>query len=370
MAKAKFIETGGNSFFGTYIYDQIVPHNHFFRKLNEIIDWQTFTKKLLKLYRGGAEYGRPPFDPALILKMLLVAYLYDISERQVEDYINYYLPAKYFLGIAVDQQAPDHSTLSKFKKRLIDNQNLVKFEELLAEIVSQALETGVAFGSIQIMDSVHSVANVNTGKDEGRKGKGAGPRDPDAKWGVKHTRKVKDEEGKTHQQREYFYGYKAHISLNAENGLVTSVVVTPGNAYDGHRLPELLEQDLAHGVPFDTVAADRGYDDGNNHFLLQSNGLHSAIRLNDYRTQKKDKNKQVWFELLATSEYQQGCKERYKIERKFGEAKQSHGLGRCRYVSLSRFWLQAILTAIALNLKRLVKILCGVRFKNGTLAAA
>lgn len=370
MAKAKFVETGENSFFGTYIYDQIVPQDHFFRKLNEIIDWGAFTKKLLKLYRGGAEYGRPPFDPALILKMLLVAYLYDISERQVEDYVNYYLPAKYFLGLAVDQQAPDHSTLSKFKKRLIDNQNLVMFEELLLEIISQALEKGVTFGSIQIMDSVHSVANVNIGKDEGRKGKGKGPRDPDAKWGVKHTRKVKDEEGKTHDQREYFYGYKAHTSLNAENGLITSVVATPGNAYDGHRLPELVEQDLAQGISFDTVAADRGYDDGNNHFLLQSKGLHSAIHLKNYRTQKKDKNKQVWLELIATPEYQQGCQERYKIERKFGEAKQNHGLGRCRYVGLVRFWLQALLTAIALNLKRLVKILCSVSFKNGELVAA
>jgi hypothetical protein len=98
-----------------------------------------------------------------------------------------------------------------------------------------------------------------------------------AKWGTKHTRKVKTYEGKTLTQRQSFYGYKAHASINAENHLITSVIVTSGEAYDGHLLPRLLERDLAQGVPLDTVAAGRGYDDEANHCLIQSKGLHSAI---------------------------------------------------------------------------------------------
>jgi len=81
------------------------------------------------------------------------------------------------------------------------------------------------------------------------------------------------------------------------------------------------------------------------------------------RTQKKDANKQVWLELVQTPQYRQGLKERYKIERKFGEAKQGHGLGRCRYLGLTRFAVQAFFTAIMLNLKRMVKLLTGVGFK-------
>ena len=100
------------------------------------------------------------------------------------------LSAKYFIGPAVDQKAPDHSTLTKFRKRLIERGKLEAFEEMLSEIIQIALESGVQFGSIQIVDSVHSVANVNTSKDESRKKKGQGPRDPDAKWRVKHIRKV------------------------------------------------------------------------------------------------------------------------------------------------------------------------------------
>ena len=246
----------------------------------------------------------------------------------------------------------------------MDRGKLATFEEMLAEIIQIALESGVQFGSIQIVDSVHSIANVNTSKDKNRKNKGQGPRDPDAKWGVKHTKKVEDEHGNPKEQREYFYGYKAHVSLNAESGLITNLVATPGNAYDGHKLPELVNRDLELGLPIDTVAADRGYDDGNNHYFLQERGLHSAILLNTYRTQKKDENKDIWVQLKTTSEYKQGLRERYKVERKFGEGKQGHGLGRCRYVGQIEFAVQVLLTAIALNLKRMVKLLTGTNFKG------
>jgi len=120
MAKERFVETGKNSFFGDYIYDQIVPQEHFLRKLKQIIPWEQITKKLIKLYKGGGMYGRPPFDPAQVLKIDIIVYLYNISERQAEIYVNDNLSVKYFVGLAVDQKAPHHSTLTKFRKRLIE----------------------------------------------------------------------------------------------------------------------------------------------------------------------------------------------------------------------------------------------------------
>jgi hypothetical protein len=46
--------------------------------------------------------------------------------------------------------------------------------------------------------------------------------------GVKHKRKIKNEEGQEEEQVQYFYGYKAHVSLNAANHLITSLEVTSG----------------------------------------------------------------------------------------------------------------------------------------------
>lgn len=364
MEQQRFIETGRNSFYGEYLFDQVVPQNHFLRKLKQMIDWKRFTNKLIRLYKGEGVVGRPPFDPALVLKVELIAYLYNLTERQVEVFLNENLPAKYFVGLAVDQKAPDHSTLTVFRERLVRRGKLKVFEEMLGEIIQQALRNGIKFGSIQIVDSVHTVANVNTDKDQMRQKKGKGPRDPDAQWGVKHQRKVKTETGADEKQTEYFYGYKAHVSLNAENGLITSLDTTSGEVYDGHHFCSLVDHDLQQKLPVKTYAGDKGYDDGNNHYYLELRKLNSAIRLKHSRTEKKDKNKQVWLDLEQSPHYQQGLRERYKIERKFGEAKQRHGFDRCRYLGKVGYALQAFFTMIMLNLKRMVKLLTGVGFKT------
>ena len=364
MAKKRYVNTRDQSFFGNYIYDQVVPENHFLRLLNQLIDWDRFTERIIELYRGGGEYGRPPFNPIQLLKMCLLAYFYNLSDRQVEVYVNENLPAKYFVGLGLDQKAPDHSTLTVFRNRLIKQGDLGVFEVLLAEIVQIALASGIQFGSMQVIDSVHSEANVNTAKDKGRKDDGKGPRDPDAKWGAKGKQKAKDQNGKEVDQVKYFFGYKGHVSMNAESNLITSLEVTSGEAYDGHHFCSLVDQDMAQNIPADTYSADRGYDDGNNHFYLEHHHLHSAISLKDIRIQKKDDNKHIWVEMIQTPAYKAGQKERYKIERKFGEAKQGHGLGRCRYLGLLGFGIQMFFTAMVLNLKRMVKLLTGVGLKT------
>ena len=62
-------------------------------------------------------------------------------------------------------------------------------------------------------------------------------------------------------------------------------------------------------MPVDAYAADKGYDDGDNHFYLEQHGLYSAIRLKRKRTEKKDANKQVWVELSQMPHHQQGLKD-------------------------------------------------------------
>ena len=245
MAKKRYVNTREQTFFGNYIYDQVVPENHFLRRLNQLINWDQFTERLIELYRGGGEYGRPPFNPTQLLKMNLLAFFYNLSDRQVEVYVNENLPAKYFVGLGLDQKAPDHSTLTVFRNRLIQQGDLGVFEVLLAEIVQIALSSGIQFGTLQVIDSVHSEANVNTAKDKGRKEDGKGPRDPDAKWGVKGNQKAKDQNGQEVNQVKYFYGYKGHVSMNAESNLITSLEVTAGEAYDGHHFCSLVDQDLA-----------------------------------------------------------------------------------------------------------------------------
>ncbi|MDP2919557.1 MAG: transposase [Dehalococcoidia bacterium] len=160
------------------------------------------------------------------------------------------------------------------------------------------------------------------------------------------------------------YGYKDQVSLNAETGLVTTVIPGRADEYDGHKFQKLVDKDLKKGIEIETVAADKGYDDGDNHYYLEKNKINSAIRLKKSRTRKKDAHKESWLKLEASPAYQEGLKQRYQVERKFGEARKWHGFKQCRYTGHLRHAIQSYFTFMALNLKRLVKLLTGIAFKG------
>lgn len=214
--------------------------------------------------------------------MLLVSYLYNLSERQVEELANDSLSVKYFLGLAVDDKVPDHSTLMVFKERLLRGGEKV-YKELFQEIVRVVKSRRIKFGRVQVVDSSHVVADVDVAQEQKRKRGGKTPRDGGARWGVSlqdpvgKGSKVMLEEGKKVKKPRYFYGYKQHVSLNADNGLITAVLRTPGNAPDGKYLEMLVERDEKVKVETEVYAADRGYDDAENHLLLWDRGLKSAI---------------------------------------------------------------------------------------------
>lgn len=363
MARRRFKNLGLGSFFGDLVYSRIVPRDHFLVKLNHAIDWEAFVPILLPTYQGLAEQGRPPYSPSVILKMLLIAYLYNLSERQTEEVVNFQLPVKEFVGLAVDEPAPDHSTLGLFKRRLREAGAWEAFQAIGDEVLRQAQQAGIRLGEIQVVDSVHTVADVDNDADRRRQEQGQPPRDPQAQLVQKGKHPVTQPDGKVVTREIQYRGYKSHFSLNAETGLITTVYPTAGRAADNAQFPKLLAHDAALGMPVRIYSGDRAYDDTDLHYRLWEKGKYSALRLHDYRTQKKDVHKDIWQHLLETPEYQRGLKERYKIERKFGEAKRWHRFGRCRYLGLMCYGIQAFLTALALNLKRIVQLLTGVHFR-------
>ena len=96
MAKRRFKELGTGSFFGGLVYDRAVPQEHFLRQLDGLVNWGVYARKLIRLYKGGGVVGRPPYNPAVILKMLLLSYLYNLSERQTEVYVTVCQPSVFW----------------------------------------------------------------------------------------------------------------------------------------------------------------------------------------------------------------------------------------------------------------------------------
>lgn len=358
------------------MYDQILPKDNFLAVAKHEINWQKFTDICIKWYKRSDRGGRPPYDPSVLCRMLFLSYLYNISERDTEIMANDSVSMKYFLGIGLDEKAPDHSTLTKFKDRLLKGGREIAFENLLQEILQQAQTKGIIFGQMQIVDATHTIADVNTGKDKARqkdkddKGEPKDPkppRDPDASWGAKHKKEAKDPEtGETKTQTEYFHGYKSHESFNPESGLITAVVTTTGKTPDGAILPELETKDRQTNLlPEEQIyAADKGYDWGENHLYLKDHKHHDAIILTDNRLEDKEDKKNkvykgIWKTLTDTKEYQQGKKARKVIEKTFGQQKECHGLRRCRYLGLEKYHTQAVLTAVVFNLQVVVAQISG-----------
>jgi len=361
----RFHEVGKGSFFGELAYERVVKRHaqHFLVMLARMFDWEAKTADFIQLYKGKGLIGRRPYEPVLIFKMLFLSYLYNVSERSMEELADLNMLVKWFLGIAVDEPAPDHSTLTAFKRRLLQDGGWKVLQGSFDAMIREGMQLGVQFGELQVLDSVHTQANVDQGKDRERQDRGGRPRDPEAKVVHKGKRRVVEADGEATVKEVRYRGYKTHTSVNARTGIVTSLHVTSGSAADNKAFPKLREHDYSLGLPTTTYTGDKAYDDTDIHERLEQEGLCSAIILKTQRTTKKDANKQRWIDLLESQAYQAAVAQRFRAEQPYGIVKLWHGFRRCRYLGLARYGLQAFFTFLVHNTKRMVKLLSGVTFR-------
>lgn len=361
----RFHDSGSGSFFGDIAYQRVLGRHrhHFLVMLNEIIDWKRIGEELLPLYKGRGRRGRPPYEPQLLLKMLFLCYLYNVSERSMEEFADTNMLAKWFMGLAVDDPAPDHSTLTVFRRRLERERGENALQGLFDEVILAAKEAGVVFGELQVLDSVHTQADVDLAKEKERHDEGRPARDPDARVVRKGKRRVVKPDGTAQMEEVTSRGYKTHTALNAATGIVTTAHVTHGNAADNKAFVPLRAHDRELGLPIRAYGGDKAYDDTDIYSRLEREGLRTAISLRSLRKEKKDANKEYWLALEADPEYQAWKAQRYRVEQPFGTLKRWNGLGRCRYVGLERYRTQALMTFIVHNCRRAVKLLTGVTFR-------
>jgi len=143
------------SFYGAYLYDRIVPQDHLLRKINAVVDF-SFVHDLVK-DRYTPDFGRPAEDPEFMLRLCLLQYLYGDSDRQVIENARVNLAYKYFLGLAVDGEVPDFTTVSYFRAVRLGED---KFRQVFENIVRQCIDKGLVKGKRQIVDSTHIIADI------------------------------------------------------------------------------------------------------------------------------------------------------------------------------------------------------------------
>jgi transposase len=134
-----------------------VPETHLLRLIEKHISLAFVREKLKESY---SETGRPSIDPELLLRILLIGYLYGItSKRKLVEELRMHLACRWFTGLGFDQEIPHHSTFSKNRHGRFQESKL--FEQLFEEIVARCLESGRVRGDDLSVDGSFVEANAS-----------------------------------------------------------------------------------------------------------------------------------------------------------------------------------------------------------------
>jgi transposase len=134
--------------------EDLVPANHFYRHLEAELDLSFVREWAHELY---ADRGRPSIDPVVFFKLQLVMFFEDIrSERQLIATASLNLAHRWYLGYALDEDLPDHSSLTRIRQRL----GIDVFQRFFEQIVDLCQEAGLVWGRELYFDATKVEANA------------------------------------------------------------------------------------------------------------------------------------------------------------------------------------------------------------------
>lgn len=257
--------------------DELMPQEHFLRDLDRCVDFNFIYDKVEALYSNT---GRPSVDPVMLIKMMLIGYLYGIeSERRLEQEVRVNIAYRWFLGIELDEPVPDHSTISQLRRRKFSGTTI--FQDIFDEIVRKCMEEGLVTGKLLLTDSTHIRANARNDLREvievpDTPSEYMQKLDREAfemgliKEPVVYPEKTKSvtksitdpDSGLLNRPgKPNAFCYLNHQTTDAENGIITDVFVTPANVNDCSPHTERLEHQIdKFGFETESVCADAGYD--------------------------------------------------------------------------------------------------------------
>ena len=286
-------------------------------RISGLVDWQTLDTLMASIH--SAPDGRPGYGPLVLLRCVLLQQWYGLSDPGLEEAVGDRLSFRHFVGLSLSDPVPDHSTLSRFRKMLVE-QGLG--DRLLTEVNRQLAAKGLILKRGTLVDASLIAANARRPrKGEPKEGRS----DQDASWNAM------PDDGP-------HYGYKAHVAVDEGTGLVRQAILTPANVSDRTPAPDLIQGDEQ------AFYADKGYDGWWLSAKLAERGIADRIMRPNYRRHPLSHDDKLRNKQIASV--------RYQVERTFAILKQWYGYSRVRYRSLGRNSLQLQLLCVAMNLRR------------------
>lgn len=150
-------QTRNESLFYYFRLEDQIPKDHLLRVIDEQIDLSFVRDRVKDLYSGT---GRPSLDPEVLLRLLLVGYLYGItSERRLLEEVRMHLAYRWFTRLDFEQEIPDHSTFSKNRHGRFRESGV--FREVFEEIVRRCVRAGLVEGKHLAVDGTMIQANAS-----------------------------------------------------------------------------------------------------------------------------------------------------------------------------------------------------------------
>lgn len=313
--------------------EELVVSTHPYRKLLSIIDFAFLCRPLHDLY---SDFGRPAYRVEQGFCALVLQWMEDLSDRELERYLQENIAGKYFCGFGLLDKTPDHTYFCDLRKR-IGASGLGKLFTLLGKKLK---EQGLVCEIFNFVDASQMISKVALWEERDRAiAQGIEKlnnevvhqfaSDSQARFGCKGKKK-------------YWFGYKRHLCVCMKQGFITKTAATPANVTDA--------QGLKHVCPKGGMTvADKAYAVHEAQQTLKKNGCHSGAILKD-NMRDKDRKKDAFL-----------TKIRMPFENVFSKMDK-----KVRYRGQAKVQLQAFMQAFAFNFKRLITLNAPPLFETST----
>jgi IS5 family transposase len=303
--------------------DQLVSKNHQYRKFKELFNFDAVKSELLSVESDTNYKG---YGVLRLFKCLLLQFMEDMSDRELERYIADSNAGKWFCDFSLTEKTPDHTVFSKMRKKIGTN----LLSKIFAIFRDQLRSAGYMSEVFTFVDATHliSKASLWEERDEARKQKFEKlnnevlpkvANDKQARIGCKGGSK-------------FWYGYKKHVSVDIQSGMINKVAVTPANLTDAKGLSLVIPKQGA-------VYADKGYCTSPAKIAAARKNVHlCAVKKNNMQGKNFDLDKYY-------------TRIRSPFERVF-----SRDNKRLRYNGIAKNQFAEFMKAICFNLRRLTVI--------------
>ena len=140
--------------FYAMLYDKI-PEEHLLKRIDKAVDFSFINNLLEDSY--CKHFGRPAKEPEMMAKLLVLQYLYSLSDVRVMEEARLNLAYMWFLGLNPEDNLPDPSLLAKFRTRRLDH---VIVDDIIKEVIRQCVDKGLIKGTGLSVDCTHIAANT------------------------------------------------------------------------------------------------------------------------------------------------------------------------------------------------------------------